>query len=233
MLVPNELVIAQAQEISVITIKSIILAVIIAVMIGITITSGIQKSLKRVSKVHEQVTDGNLTGEVKVKSKDEFRDLAYSTTDMIYNNKNLVRKVTDATGQLENSAFAVKDVSNIINDYSMDITQAINEINQGMSKQSEHAQECVLKTDSLSNEMQEVSRVVEKVEKLVGETDEMINQGMGIIQVLGERALESNEITKKVGRSIEELKKESEIINDFVETITDISEQTNLLSLTA
>ena len=101
-LVPNELVIGQAQEIGDITIKLVILAVIIAVLIGIAITSGIQKSLKRVSKVLEQVADGNLTGEVVVKSKDEFRDLADSTTDMIYNNKNLVRKVTDATGQLEN-----------------------------------------------------------------------------------------------------------------------------------
>ena len=67
----------------------------------------------------------------------------------------------------------------------------------------------------------------------MGETDEMIRQGMEIIQVLGGRAKETTQITAKVGTSIESLRRESEIINAFVETITDISEQTNLLSLNA
>ena len=40
-----------------------------------------------------------------------------------------------------------------------------------MTRQSRHAQECVTKTDILSNEIQEVSRVVEQVEKLVDEME--------------------------------------------------------------
>ena len=57
--------------------------------------------------------------------------------------------------------------------------------------------------------------------------------GMQMVQTLGERATKTTDVTIKVETSIEELKKESEIINEFVETITDISEQTNLLSLNA
>lgn len=40
-------------------------------------------------------------------------------------------------------------------------------------------------------------------------------------------------MTAKVEESIEDLKRESETINQFVSVITDISEQTNLLSLNA
>ena len=75
--------------------------------------------------------------------------------------------------------------SELIHEYSQDITRAIGEINEGMEEQSRHAQECVEKTDILSNEIQEVSHVVERVEKLVGETEGMINKGMEIVQVLG------------------------------------------------
>ena len=89
------------------------------------------------------------------------------------------------------------------------------------------------KTDILSEEMQEVGRVVEQVEKLVDETEEMIGQGMDIVRLLGEKAKQTTEITAKVGENINSLRRESEIINSFVGTITEISEQTNLLSLNA
>jgi len=56
---------------------------------------------------------------------------------------------------------------------------------------------------------------------------------MEYVQLLSERAHTTTEITSEVGSSIESLKKEYEIINSFVETITSISEQTNLLSLNA
>jgi methyl-accepting chemotaxis protein len=85
----------------------------------------------------------------------------------------------------------------------------------------------------LSDDIQAVSRVVERVEALVEETEALIGQGMDIVQVLGERAKETTEITETVSRSIISLKEESEIINSFVGTITAISGQTNLLSLNA
>lgn len=63
------------------------------------------------------------------------------------------------------SAQNVGQASELIHEYSQDITRAIGEINEGMEEQSRHAQECVEKTDILSNEIQEVSHVVERVEK--------------------------------------------------------------------
>jgi len=109
----------------------------------------------------------------------------------------------------------------------------IREINDGITKQSEHAEECVRKTDTLSEEIQNVSSIAGQVEGLVSEAENMINHRMQMVQTLGERATKTTDVTIKVETSIEELKKESEIINEFVETITDISEQTNLLSLNA
>lgn len=232
-LVPLRVVTGQAEEIKDLTFKLVILACAIAVIIGVIIAAGIQNNMKRFSRRFNEVAGGDLTVRVKVKGHDEFRRLAFSATNMIQNTKKLVEKVNGATRQLEASSNEVREASGVISDYSMDITQAINEINEGMSRQSEHAQECVERTDMLSNEMQEVSRVVEDVEKLAGETEKMITKGMDIIHVLGERAKETTEVTSRVGGSIEELQAETELINKFVETITDITEQTNLLSLNA
>ena len=231
--VPMRVVTSQATEIRNMTIGLVILACVIVVIVGIFITVGIENNMKRISRKFGDVAKGDLTVTVSAKGHDEFQDLAGSATNMITNTKKLVNQVSNATGELEISAQNVGQASELIHEYSQDITRAIGEINEGMEEQSRHAQECVEKTDILSNEIQEVSHVVERVEKLVDETEGMINKGMEIVQVLGDRAGETTQMTVKVSESIESLRKESEIINSFVATITEITEQTNLLSLNA
>lgn len=232
-LVPMSVVTNQALEIRTLTMQLTVLAGIIAMIIGIIIVAGIQNNMKRISGKLGEVSKGDLTVEINAKGHDEFRGLAGSASNMVANTKKLVKKVSKATGELEKSSKDVEKVSDTITDYSNKITQAISEINDGISKQSEHAQECVTRTNILSDEIQEVGKVVEKVELLVNETEGMIHKGMEIVNMLGKRAEETTEITSKVGESIENLKKESEIINTFVDTITSISVQTNLLSLNA
>lgn len=232
-LVPMGIVNGQADDIRNVTIAVVLIACVVAVLIGIIISTGIQKNMKRISGRLEEVAEGNLTTKVSVKGHDEFNNLAVVANHMINNNKKLVQKVSGATDTLESSAQEVRQASNVMKDYSVNIIQAIDEINDGITKQSEHAEECVRKTDTLSEEIQNVSSIAGQVEGLVSEAENMINHGMQMVQTLGERATKTTDVTIKVETSIEELKKESEIINEFVETITDISEQTNLLSLNA
>ena len=232
-LVPMEIVNGQADDIRNVTIAVVLIACVVAVLIGIIISTGIQKNMKRISGRLEEVAEGNLTTKVSVKGHDEFNNLAVVANHMINNNKKLVQKVSGATDTLESSAQEVRQASNVMKDYSVNIIQAIDEINDGITKQSEHAEECVRKTDTLSEEIQNVSSIAGQVEGLVSEAENMISHGMQMVQTLGERATKTTDVTIKVETSIEELKKESEIINEFVETITDISEQTNLLSLNA
>ena len=232
-LVPMNVVTGQAESIKTLTVGLVVAAIIIAGLIGVGIASGIQRNMKRIAKRFGEVANGDLTVTVTAKGRDEFVGLAQSATNMIYNNKKLVAKVNDSTNDLAASASEVKSASEIISGYSEDITRAISGINEGMERQSKYALACVEKTDALSQDIKEVSDTVEKVEVLVSNTENMIENGMTMIQQLGESAEETTAITAQVGDSVEALKKETSIINQFVEMITDISEQTNLLSLNA
>lgn len=102
-----------------------------------------------------------------------------------------------------------------------------------MDKQAEHAGECAAKTNKLSERIKEVRSRVERTQVLADKTEQMIDEGADIVGVLGDKTQETWEVTQKVGGSIAQLKSESQTINDFVETISSISNQTNLLSLNA
>ena len=232
-LVPMHVVTSQAESIKNLTVMGVVVSSVIAALIGLAITSGIRGNMHRISGSLKVVADGNLATQVSVRGNDEFQGLAAAANNMIANNKQLVQKVNLATDKLAVSADEVTEASGVIQEYSVDIAHAISEINDGMEKQSVHAQECVVKTGTLSEEIQQVSNIAREVESLVANAEEMIHHGMELVQVLGERAGETTAVTAKVEESILELKKESEIIDRFVGMITDISEQTNLLSLNA
>lgn len=232
-LVPMSVITGQAEAIKSITVGLVILAILVVLVIGFLIVLGIQKNMKRIAGALEVVAGGDLTVKASAKGRDEFRGLAASANDMIDHTHKLVDQVSHATGQLETSAKEVGQVSDEVREHSENITRAIGEISETMTQQTANVEECVAKTELLSDEMQEVSLVVENVEKLVEETKEMIAQGMEIVRLLGERAAQTTEMTARVGESIDSLREESKIINGFVGTITEISEQTNLLSLNA
>lgn len=232
-LVPYSVITGQAQKIKGLTVAVVIAACIVAGLVGLAITLGIQKNMKAISSGFNQVAGGDLSTEVKAYGRDEFRDLAQVANNMIQNNRNLVMGLYKTIQVLEQSTGRVDDASGEINTCSQDITRAINEINVGMDRQAEHAQECAVKTNTLSERIKEVRGRVEHTQLLADKTEQMIGQGAEIVGVLGDKAQETREVTQKVGGSITRLQSESQTINEFVETISNISKQTNLLSLNA
>ena len=232
-LVPYSVITGQAQKIKGLTVAVVIAACIVAGLVGLAITLGIQKNMKAISSGFNQVAGGDLSTEVKAYGRDEFRDLAQVANNMIQNNRNLVMGLYKTIQVLEQSTGRVDDASGEINTCSQDITRAINEINVGMDRQAEHAQECAVKTNTLSERIKEVRGRVEHTQLLADKTEQMLGQGAEIVGVLGDKAQETREVTQKVGGSITRLQSESQTINEFVETISNISKQTNLLSLNA
>ena len=232
-LVPKDVVTSQAESIKVVTIGLVILASIIAGLFGLFIAYGIERNMKRIAKSMGEVEKGDLTVKVKASGRDEFTDLAFAANNMIANNKHLVSQVNNATEELELSASDVKEAAEVINTYSSEISDVVGTINDGMARQSRHANECVDKTHLLSDEIKKISTTMTSVEQLVKDTGTMIGEGMQKVTFLGESANDTNNITTEVGNSIEQLRRETEQINRFVSVISDIAGQTNLLSLNA
>lgn len=232
-LVPVNFVMSQTNEIRLVAIVVVIIAILVVAGIALLIITGIQKNMKRLSAGFSEVAEGDLTVEVKVSGRDEFYGLADSANHMVRNTKQLVGKVSEATMHLERSAQNVKGVSETVTNYSGDISHVLAGINSDMENQAVHARECVERANTLSHEIQEMNRLVNEIEGGIHETEQLIGNAVTKVQVLGEHAKQTTDITMEVGQSIEKLKAETTVINQFVSIITDISSQTNLLSLNA
>lgn len=232
-MVPMSTVTGQATQIGIVTAVLVVIAIAVAVGTGLFISARIVGSVKKMMKFMKTVTEGDLTKTVSDKGSDEFALLAGSMNTMVVTTKGLVLQVADSTKNMETSTKAVSKVSEVINDYSESITTAIGEIHSGMNVQAENAQECLVKTDALSQEIQAISERVEEIGQNIIATGEKINQSMDIMSRLGESAVQTSAITDKVAESIQMLQEQFENIQGFVETINSISEETNLLSLNA
>ena len=77
------------------------------------------------------------------------------------------------------SAQNVGQASELIHEYSQDITRAIGEINEGMEEQSDMHRSAWRRPISSPMRIQEVSHVVERVEKLVRRDGRHDQQGNG------------------------------------------------------
>ena len=232
-MIPMSVVVGQASSIKTNTIVIVAIALVVALAFGIVIIVGIQNNMKNISKKLGEVAKGDLTVKVKAKGKDEFAGLAGSANDMIGNTKKLVDRVNDAAGELSDSALAVGAASADLNACSEDIAVTVNRINDGMDRQSEYALNCVENTQKLSDNLDDVGRKVEDISRVILAAEEMIRTGMEKIRMLGESAKETIGATEQVCDNIESLRRETDKINEFVSVITDISSQTNLLSLNA
>ena len=232
-MIPMSVVVGQASSIKTNTIVIVAIALVVALAFGIVIIVGIQNNMKNISKKLGEVAKGDLTVKVKAKGKDEFAGLASSANDMIGNTRKLVDRVNDTAGDLSDSALAVGTASADLNACSEDIAVTVNRINDGMDRQSEYALNCVENTQKLSDNLDDVGRKVEDISRVILAAEEMIRTGMEKIRMLGESAKETIGATEQVCDNIESLRMETDKINEFVSVITDISSQTNLLSLNA
>ena len=232
-LVPVNTITKQAQEIRILTVIMVIIAVVVVLGIAILIVAGIQKNMNQFSAGFEEVAGGNLTVQIESSGKDEFSLLADSANTMVNQTKHLVGKVGVATAHLERSAQRVLDSSETISGYSNEISHVVEEITVDMENQSDHVQDCVDRTKNLSAEIKEMGQIILEMENRIHGTEQMIDAGVDKVQTLGKQAKNTTDITLEVGNSIDALQEETSIINRFIDVIEEISTQTNLLSLNA
>ncbi len=232
-LIPYSHLVKQADIIKDLTFVMVLIAVALAIGTGVLISADISKAIHMIMSKLAQAAEGNLTVRIDTKRVDEFGSLSNSVNHMIHNMKNLIEKTSAIGDKVLKSSDKVDASSQIMLESSKNIGIAIRDIQQGVTDQAQDTEQCLVQTNDLAERINRVYDNTGEIDKIAQTAISIVKDGIGIIDVLEAKTEATAEINKTTIASIQELEEESRAINDIINVITEITVQTNLLSLNA
>ncbi len=200
----------------------------IIVVIAFFITRAIVKPVKNVTDVLTELSqgEGDLTTRLPVLTKDEIGQLAERFNDFMDKLHQMISDIVQGIGTLSSSS---SQMSSIAEDMSSSSNQTFEKANTV----SAAAEEMTASMNAIAAAMEQSSTNVSTVASGAEEMNSTINE-------IARNAENARDVTR---RAVEKANESTELMNELsgaantigkvVETITDISEQVNLLSLNA
>lgn len=209
-----------------------IILVITIVAIGF-MSLAITRPINHLKAGVEKITNGDLTVQVDVRSKDETGQLGQLFNNMVHQLRAIISTVNQSANNVLSSSENLSAVSEETQASSEQIATAITEIATGASHSAEDADKANQLSMLLGNDIQRVSEKTNEMSALTQETNTLNTKGLHQIKELQNTNEVTNSFVNSMGSVITELNEKIATIEKVMETITAISSQTNLLALNA
>ena len=232
-LIPRSNLMGQANQIKFITIVLVILAAAAALATGGFISTGISREVKKMTIGISKVAEGDLAGTFDTKRKDEFGILSGSLNKMLASMRNLMQDMKGFGDKVNEMAADVSERTENLDDSIQNTTQTMDEVAKGVQSQAEETETANEKMIAFSDNINKVSDQTSSMGQAADQAIEAVGQGREIVQDLNAKSDSTMELTRVLVQDINEVQKNSQEIQNFVEVINSIAGQTNLLSLNA
>jgi methyl-accepting chemotaxis protein len=232
-LIPKNVITKQADNIRTVTIVIVIIAIIVAVGTAFLIAHGIGQTIRNIILRLKEAAKGDLTVQFNSKRRDEFHTLIEEIQTTFSNMKDLIKHVDGLSTEVSSSSSNVTGISEVFLKTFKNISNAMDEIEQGISQQAKDAEECLVQMDNLSQKITLVSDNTKEIGQITDQTKLKIKEGTLVTEDLNQKTQSTIQITTDIINDIERLKIKSLSISNIISVINEISNQTNLLSLNA
>ncbi|HEV3205941.1 MAG TPA: HAMP domain-containing methyl-accepting chemotaxis protein [Terriglobales bacterium] len=207
--------------------------------------NGMVSYLKEMASVSQAIAGGNLSVDVKVRSKSDTLGNAF--VRMVDGLRNLVRSVRDAASQVASASSQVAGASDDSAKVSLQTASAIDEVTSTMHEMSVNVQNMVKNTQTQASSVSETSasidqmvasiqRVADTAKVLLdisNRSREEVQSGISTMEKATDGLNKINNTIRSSGEIIDVLGQRADDIGKIIEVIDDLAEQTNLLALNA
>lgn len=193
-------------------------------------------SIKKVIGNLDEVAQGSLTLVLhqKIMSRsDEIGDIARSVHTLIQNLREMVSSIIHSSSEIDEVSGDFNDSFTKMSEYIANVDIAVEEMAKGSTQQAHD-------TQGVSNEVQEMGNAIdsttENITQLVDNTNRMRDYNKSVDSTLVELIRISDETKEAFGVVYEQTNvtnQSAQEIQSAADVITDIADQTNLLSLNA
>lgn len=216
-----------------ITIVSSVIGLLLVALVGWFIAGSIKNPIQQIVTAMNRAANGDLTAEVHLKGQDEIKDLANHYNHMLLRIADLVSNVRASAHQINLSATELTEISTVTADITREVTSSVGEIAKGAEDQASQAQSGAELINELSQKIDQIVDNTNDMQKLSENARQKNNEGIQAMVQLKAKAVENSKYAGLVAVSIEDLNQKAGLIGNIVDTITAISDQTNLLALNA
>ncbi len=232
-MVPKSLILREANAIRNITVLLILFAIVLDVLIAFYLSINISTPIKKISEKLAQVATGDLTVDFTTGRRDEFGRLSGSLKKTMENISILIGQTADISTLVQASANEVVDHASTMKDIALRVNDAMEQVSLSIESEAEDAQSCVSDMEILSTKILSANSNVTDINDFAVDTKKMIAEDISKMNELTEKSASTSAIMQTLLGEIKDLENKSRAVNEFVEIINNIADQTNLLSLNA
>lgn len=198
------------------------------------LTNRIVGRIELVTRSAEEIADGNLAIHLEdVKSKDEVASLQRAFKKMSSNLRELLSHVQDSSSQVAASSEELMASADETMKGAELISESIQQVSNGAEKQSFMSVESVQSADKSKSYVDEISTIASLAQELSVSTGKKTEQGSKYVEVTVSQMEKINESVDETDHALSILNNQTKEIVKVLSQITEVADQTNLLSLNA
>lgn len=212
---------------------TIFFMLLISAILSIVLSNGIAKNIYKLKEVFAKASEGDLTASIVAATKDEFGDLADSFNKMIRNISELMENVTVSSDTVLETSTNLADMSSEVTLAMGEVARAIEEVSRGAVNQAQDTQDGAIEMESLADKLDIISGNSKEMDQISKNTKLLSSRGLSMVDTLIEKSNETRVSTDEVNTMVGDMYESTKQISAISDTLTNITTQTNLLSLNA
>ena len=231
--VPVSNLVQSAGQIFQVTIWVAIAAAVLAVLIGVYIIWSIGRPLVHLRDLMNEGEKGNLSVRMKTRSKDEIGQVGMSFNRMMEQITQLVKETNESAAKVLHTAAELTEVSKNTAMSAKEISLATEQIAAGASSLAIQAEKGNEMTMDIKDRMKKVVDANLEMGTSASGVLQVSEQGTNDMQVLIAQTNETEQATRSMVERVGRLQESTGSIRKVLDLLSNITKQTNILSLNA
>ncbi|MEK5236296.1 methyl-accepting chemotaxis protein [Paenibacillus sp. FSL L8-0470] len=189
--------------------------------------------VRRLQDALRQIADGDLRQQINSPYNDELGRLSYHFDHMVTRVREMLRQTLSVASSLADYSHSFQQSSSITADTNQDIVRTIQEISVGADQQAVQSEQSAVLLQELEREVDEITDHTDAMLTTSETANHNTRRGSETVTALQQISRHSRDSIGRVYQALEKLVEQSQDITRITNSITEISKQTNILSLNA